>query len=237
MAIAPELTQRLTNYGLDEHARVLLQQLRPLVEPLVGPAIDQVIAGAMNLPEVVDLWQRPGAEMRRIEIKQFRTLLAAEFDAAYLAQCHATTEEETALGFESRARINCGAVLMHAASDMISRQFWRGGIERTAVLSRAIMFDLTTTSSHYLQIIEGAKKNRRKKINEAIAVFSSSIGGVLESIKATSGSLTKASGAMENAASETGRRLQLASEAMTQTRDNVQSAAFASDHMANPCST
>jgi methyl-accepting chemotaxis protein len=38
---------------------------------------------------------------------------------------------------------------------------------------------------------------------------------------------------MENAAFETARRLQLASEAMAQTRDNVQSAASASDHMAN----
>jgi methyl-accepting chemotaxis protein len=233
LAIAPELTQRLTNYALDEHARVLLRQLSPLVEPLIGPAIDQVIAGAVKLPEVADLWQRHGAEMRRIEIEQFRALLAAEFDAAYLTRCHATTEEETALGFESRARINCGALLMRAASDMIARQFWRSGIERTAVLSRAIMFDLTTTSSYYLQIIEGAKKNRRKKINEAIAAFSNSIGGVLDSIKATSGSLTKASGAMENAALEAARRLQLASEAMAQTRDNVQSAAIASDHMAN----
>jgi methyl-accepting chemotaxis protein len=56
---------------------------------------------------------------------------------------------------------------------------------------------------------------------------------VLDSIKATSGSLTKASGAMENAAMEAARRLQLAAEAMAQTRDNVQSAASASDHMAN----
>jgi len=233
LAVAPELTQRLTNYDLDERARVLLRQLRPLVEPLIGPAIDQVIAGAVKLPEVADLWQRHGAEMRRIEIEQFRSLLAAEFDAAYLARCRATTEEETALGFESRARINCGAILMRRASDMIARQYWRGGIERASVLSRAMMFDLATTSSYYLQIMEGAKKNRRKKINDAIAAFSNSIGGVLDSIKATSGSLTKASGAMENAALEAARRLQLASEAMAQTRDDVRSAASASDHMAN----
>jgi hypothetical protein len=77
LAIAPELTQRLTNYALDEHARVLLRRLSPLVEPLIGPAIDQVIAGAVKLPEVADLWQCHGAEMRRIEIEQFRTLLAA----------------------------------------------------------------------------------------------------------------------------------------------------------------
>jgi hypothetical protein len=92
LAIAPELTQRLTNYALDEHARVLLRQLGPLVEPLLGPTVDRVIAGAVKLPEVAELWQRHGAEMRSIEIEQFRTLLAAEFDAAYLARCHATTE-------------------------------------------------------------------------------------------------------------------------------------------------
>ncbi len=233
MAIAPELTQRLTNYGLDEHARLLLRQLGPVVKPLIGPAIDQVIAGAVKLPEVAELWQRHGTAIRRIEVEQFGTLLAAEFDAAYLVRCHATVEEQTALGFESRARINCGALLMRAASEMIARQFWRGSVECASVLSRAIMFDLTTTSTYSLQIAEGAKRNRRKKINEAIATFSNSIGGVLDSIKATSSSLTKASGAMENAASEAAQRLQLASQAMVQTRDNVQSAAFASDHMAN----
>jgi methyl-accepting chemotaxis protein len=233
LAIAPELTQRLINYGLDDEARDVLRHLRPLVEPLIGPAFDEVISGALKLPHVADVWRRHGCDMRVIEIEQFKMLLAAEFDNEYLACCLSTTEKETALGFESRARVNCGAVLMRRASEVIARQFWRGGVERTAILSRAIMFDLTTTSSYHLKIVENAEKVRRKKIDDAIAEFSTSIAGVLDTIKATSASLTTASGAVENTASEGVRRLQLASQATTDTNNNVQSAASASEHIAS----
>src|ERR1041385_7955406 len=229
---APELAQRLTNFGLDDHARMLLRRLTPLVEPLIGPAFEQVITGAVKLPHVADLWRRHGLEMRRIETEQFRALLRAEFDEAYLERCRATVDEETALGFESRARVNCGVMLVRKASQVIAKKFWQGGIERITVLSQAISFDLSTTSTYYLQIIENANETRRRSIDEAIAAFSNSIGGVLESIKATSNSLTRASEAIERAASDSAQRLRLASEAMAQTDDDVHSAASASDHMA-----
>jgi methyl-accepting chemotaxis protein len=224
--------QRLTNYGLDEHARVLLRQLAPLIEPIIGPMIDAVTAGAMKMPRVGDLWRRHGAEMCRIETAQFTALLRAEFDTGYLEQCRATVEQETALGFEGRARLTCGAVLMRLAAPAIARQSWRGGAERTAVLSQAILFDLTTTSTYKLQSVESAGRIRRKKIEEAIAAFSTSIAGVLDSIKATSGSLISASATMESTACDVERRLRLASEATAQTRDNVHLAAAASDQMA-----
>jgi methyl-accepting chemotaxis protein len=232
LPIAPELAQRLTNFGLDEHARVLLRRLASLIEPIVGPAIDQAIAGAMKIPGIGELWRRHGAEMRRIEVEQFTALLNAKFDDGYLEQCRATVDQETALGFESRARITCGAALARLASRVIAKQSWRGGVERAAVLSQAIMFDLITTSTYNLQIDESAEIVRRKKIDEAIAAFSTSIGGVLDSIKATSGSLISASSAMESTAADVVRRLRLSSEATAQTSDNVHSAASASDQMA-----
>jgi methyl-accepting chemotaxis protein len=211
---------------------MLLRQLAHVVEPLIGPAIEQVVAGAVMLPHVADLWRRHGLEMRRIENEQFKALLRAEFDRAYLERCRATVNEETALGFESRARVNCGVMVIRKASEAIANRFWRGGIERLTVLSQATSFDLSTTSTYYLQIVDHANEKRRRTIDEAIATFSSSIDGVLESIQATSGSLTRASAAIESTVSDATRRLQLASEATAQTSDNVHSAASASDHMA-----
>src|SRR5438105_15557000 len=110
--IAPELVQRLANYALDEPARRLVRSLAPLVEPQLHAAIDQVLAGAVKLPHVAELWTKHGDDMRRIEIAQYRALMAAEFDARYLDTCRSTIEQETALGFESRARINCGAAVL-----------------------------------------------------------------------------------------------------------------------------
>jgi methyl-accepting chemotaxis protein len=233
LSIAPELSQRLINYGLDEHARMVLRQLAPLVEPLIGPAMGDVIAGTVKLPHVADIWRRHGSEMRRIETEQFKTLLRAEFDDAYLERCRTTVNEETALGFESRARVNCGVTLLRKASKVIAKEFWRGGVERLTILSQAISFDLTTTSTYSLQILHNSNETRRRVIDEAIAAFSSSIGGVLNSIKATSGALTQASAAIERTASDAVGRLQVASKATAQTRDNVHSAASASEQLAH----
>src|SRR4051812_17709294 len=153
---------------------MLLRQLGPLVEPLIGPAMDRVISGTSKLPHVADLWRRHGTELRRIETEQFKTLLQAEFDEAYLQRCRATAMEETALGFESRARVNCGVMLIRMASQAIAKRFWSGGIERVTLLSQANSFDLATTSTYHLQIIEDTNSIRRRTIDEAITAFSRS---------------------------------------------------------------
>jgi hypothetical protein len=78
LPVAPELAQRLQNYRIDERARDRLRRLAPIVEPVLGPAIDQVIAGAAKLSRVTELWQRHGADIRRVEMAQFQALLRAE---------------------------------------------------------------------------------------------------------------------------------------------------------------
>ena len=170
-AIAPELAQRLDNYALDERARRVLRNLGPLIEPQLEPALDEVIAGAVKLPHVAELWTRHGADMRRIELAQYRTLLKGEFDARYLESCRSTIEQETALGFESRARVNCGSALLRHAFRALAREHrfrLSAFTECTQVLSQAVMFDIATTSTFYLQIVEKAAQARRRVIDEPL---------------------------------------------------------------------
>src|SRR5262245_54977763 len=116
-AVDPELIARLANYELDDRARLSLREMRPLVESELGSALDEVITGAARLVQVADIYRRHGDEIREIELIQFRALLSADFDARYLETCRTTVDKETALGFEGRARLNCGAaVLRHAIS-------------------------------------------------------------------------------------------------------------------------
>jgi methyl-accepting chemotaxis protein len=220
--IAPELVQRLLNYGLDESARALLRSIAPVIEPVLGPALDQVIAGAVKLPHVADVWQRHGSDIRRMEIAQFQTLLKAEFDAGYLEHCRRTIEQQIALGFESRARINCGAVIIKVASATIARKFrFSRAAERTAILSQAISFDLATTTTYYLQALENCAVSRRIAIDAAIADFNNAIGGVLDTVKKTSNSLTVTSAGMQQVTDETTQRLKSAIDASAQTNQSV----------------
>ena len=222
--VAPELAARLANYVLDERARLLLRDIAATVDPQIDRAIDQVIAGAANLPQVAALYRKHGNDIRRMEAVQFRALLTAAFDASYLEQCRITIEQETKLGFEGRARINCGAAVFRCAVEALTRQhrFSPTALaERVRVLSQAIFFDLATTSTFHLQLVERAASARRQTIDEAIADFDSAIGEVIVAIKDTSGSLTDTSATMQQVAGDTLRRMASASSASSETAQSV----------------
>ena len=64
--------------------------------------------------------------------------------AAQVGRSRRTIERETALGFESRARMNCGAALLRAAIPALRRRyrFAPGAFaERASVLSQALFFE------------------------------------------------------------------------------------------------
>ena len=90
---------------------------------------------------------------------QFQELLKAEFGPHYLNCCRNTIEQETALGFEGRARMNSAAAVLRTAIAVLRRKhrFSPGTLaDRINVLSQAIFFDLATTSTFYLQRVREA---------------------------------------------------------------------------------
>src|SRR5262249_7262277 len=116
------------------------------------------------------LWRQHGAEVRRLEIVQYKALLRAEFDPDYYATCRATVDAETGFGFEGGARVNVAASFVQMATQAIARKHWFRGAERTAVLSQAVMFDLATTAGLYVQAREQAggdapRRHRRSHQN------------------------------------------------------------------------
>jgi methyl-accepting chemotaxis protein len=233
LPVAPDLVQRLLNYGLDERARLLLREAAPLIEPLIGPAIDEVIVGARKLPHVAEVWGRHGAEVARIEVTQLQTLLTGEFDERYLETCRATTERETALGFEGRARMNCAGVLIKNASQAIARRHRFGGArERITIVSQALMFDIATTATFFLMATEGIERRRREAIDHAIADFNQAIEGVLHSITETSNSLTSTSAAMHQVTGATVQGLKSASASSAETSHKVELTVTAAGELA-----
>jgi hypothetical protein len=66
--VSPELAARLANYNIDDRARAVLQELAPVLEPHLGAALDEVIAGAARLQQVAELYKKHSGEFRRIEI-------------------------------------------------------------------------------------------------------------------------------------------------------------------------
>ncbi len=236
LPVAPEIAARLNNYRIDERARVMLRDMAALLEPILGPAVDQVIAGAASLPQVAEIYKRHGGDIRRIEIEQYRALLSADFDDDYLARCVRTVEQETALGFEGRARMNCGAALLRTSIEVLTRKHRfapRMLLDRIDVLSQAIFFDLATTSTAYLRLVERRNSARRDSIDKAIGEFDGAIGEVIAAIKEASGSLTATSSTMQQLTDGTLQRMDSAAAASTETAQSVDVTVAATEELAH----
>jgi methyl-accepting chemotaxis protein len=232
--VAPELAARLANYTLDESARLVLREIAPLVDAGLSSALDQVIAGAANLPKVRAVYAQHSADIKRIELAQFRAMLRGDFDTRYLECCEKTVEEETALGFEGRARINAGAAVFRVAVVALAEKhrFSPAALaERARVLSQAIFFDIANTSTIFLQRVEQATSTRRKEIDEAIGEFDGAIGGVIEAIKEASGLLTETASTMQEVTEDTQRRMKLASAASEETTQGVNQTVAATEEL------
>jgi methyl-accepting chemotaxis protein len=222
--VAPELAARLANYNIDDRARAILRELAPLLEPHLGAAVDQVITGAARLHQVAEIYQKHGAAFQRIEIGQFQELLRGEFGSHYLNCCRNTIDQESALGFEGRARMNSAAAVLRMAVAVLQRQhrFSSGRLaDRINVLSQAIFFDLATTSTFYLQRVRAAASARRQVIDQAIGEFDGAIGGVIVALKEATGSLTATASTVQRVTEDTLRRMASASSASSETSQSV----------------
>jgi methyl-accepting chemotaxis protein len=234
--VAPEIAARLANYRIDDRARVLLREIRPLLDPHIGSAIDEVIAGAARLVQVAEIYKLHSGEFRRIEIAQYRELLKADFGADYLNCCRSTIERESSLGFEGRARMNSAAAVIRTAIPVLQRQYRLSPArfaERLNVFSQALFFDLATTSTFYLQRVRDAASARRQIIDEAISEFDSAIGGVIDAIKEASGSLTATSAMVQQVTDDTLQRMAAASSASAETSQSVDLTVAATEELSN----
>jgi methyl-accepting chemotaxis protein len=234
--VAPELAARLANYTIDDHARRLLREIAPLVEPHLGKAIDEVIAGAARLVQVAETYRVHSDDFRRIEMAQMQELLRAEFGPRYLDRCQRTIEQETTLGFEGRARMNSAAAVLRTAIAVLKRRYrFRPArlAERINTLSQAMFFDLATTSTFYLQRVRDAASTRRQVIDEAIADFDGAIGGVIEALKEATGSLTVTSATVRQVTDDTLRRMASVSSASAETTESVELTVAATEELSS----
>jgi methyl-accepting chemotaxis protein len=234
--VSPELAARLANYTIDDRVREVLNRLRPVLEPHVDTAVNEVVAGAERLAQVADTYRTHGNDFQRIESAQFSELLKAEFGDAYLERCRSTIEQEATLGFEGRARMNSAAAVLRTWIVVLKRKnrFNTAKFaEEMHVLSQAVFFDLATTSTFYLQRVRAANSARRQTIDDAIGDFDSAIGGVISALKEATGSLSTTSSTVQNVTEDTQRRMASASHASTETSQSVDLTVAATEELSS----
>jgi methyl-accepting chemotaxis protein len=231
-----EFAPRLEAYGLDEDARRRLKQFWPLIEPHLPEALDNFIASASKMPQIAHIYAKHGPLIREVELKHFRVLLQGDFDDAYAERCRQSAEQHVLVGAEARIRLNSGNYVLRKAIDILSRTYWFSAATTAAytkVVAQTILFDAAITSTMHIHLVAAAQEAKRKQIDEAIADFAGTIGGVVDAINEVSTSLATTSVGLQEAANETLGRTASASKALGATGESVDIAVPATEELSS----
>jgi methyl-accepting chemotaxis protein len=211
---------RRSFYEIDEQVIFLLADTWPIVEPIVGGAIDKVVDKIVALPYTQKTAASHADFVKKLEIAHFRILLGGNLDHHCAESCRKTVEKEAALGVDARIRSSAGHFVLKAALKALARKYRFSPAqvaERAAVLSQVISFDIANAMTLHRAAAEHAAQLRRGAIDAAIADFDAAIGAVIEAIKEASVSLTLTSSTLKQVAEETLSRMASASSASTET--------------------
>jgi methyl-accepting chemotaxis protein len=232
--LPPEFVPRLVSYGLDERTRRVLRETWPLIEPVLDSVLDELLASAARLPHVAAIYAQHGREIRAIELAHLRALLSGNFDTEYHDICRHTVERTTSFGLEARGRVLAGAMLLARMLDVVAARHRFSGpavAERLKAVTRAVLFDIATSSTLALRAKERAAEARRQEVDDAIREFDGTIGAVIEAINESSGSLTENSAMMQRIADDTLKRMGLVSSASEETTQSVDLAVLATGEL------
>ena len=234
--LPPEFAPRLVSYGLDEGARQILRDTWPLIEPAFHSILDELLKNASHLPHVAAIYARHGNEYRDVETAHIRALMRGHFDVEYHESCRRTVERTTSFGLEGRGRVLVATLFLSRALGILAaRHRFSGGAvaKRCNILTRAILFDVATTSTLALRAKEQVAEARRHEVDEAIREFDGTIGDVIDAINELSGSLSANSAMMQRITDDTLSRMGLASSASDETTQSVDLAVAATDELSD----
>ncbi|MCC6946620.1 MAG: hypothetical protein IT539_02535 [Bradyrhizobiaceae bacterium] len=224
---------RLALYQLDERARRIVREVRPVILPVLDQAIDRWIVASDKLP-VADMIARHRGKIRALEIGHFEILLNGNLDHDYAESCGNMVREEAAFGLDGRVRSSVGNFVLRAAFDALIRKhrFSRARLaERAKIVSQFIAFDVANAMSLHRAESEQAAQVRREEIDGAIADFNVAIGEVIEAIKEASMTLTANCATLQQVADHTLSRMASATTAAGETTHRMEVTAAATEEI------
>ncbi len=225
---------RLRLFGLDERARVVLQEIWPVVAPHLDEAIDRILDAMARVPQVASTVAAHGNLIRKLETRHFQALLGGKLDHDYAELCGKTVEQEAALGLDGRMRVSAGNFVLQAGLAALSRNHWfsSGNLAQSVlVLSQTMAFDVSNAITLHMEAEASAMGARRRVRDEAIADFAGAIGGVVDAIKEASASLTTTCATLKQSAGDTLARMGVASSAASETTQRVEIAGHATEEL------
>jgi methyl-accepting chemotaxis protein len=161
-------------------------------------------------------------------------LASGDLDTKYFASCRKTVKEEIALGIDARFRCTLGNYLLRVVVDVLSRKYVfspKKCAKYAKLISQVIAFDVANAMALHREAADMGRRNRREKIDAAIADFGGAINEALAAIENASSSLIATCKTMHELANETLTRMSIATSAANETAQRVKVTDEATEHL------
>ena len=215
---------RLAIYDLDDRAQRIIAEIWPIIAPHLERAVEENIAATIKMAFVGTIVAQNTDLLKNLELAHYRALLVGKPDRHYAELCRDTVEQEAAIGLDARMRSIAGSFVLKAALDALARKYRFSParlVECTKIISRVICFDIASAITLHLEAAELRRRNRREKIDAAIADLGTAIDEALDAIENTSLSLATTCTNMSGLADETLNRMTIAAAAANETAQRV----------------
>lgn len=223
-ATIPGVEARHQLFGLDAHALDEVKRVGARIAPQLEQVLNRALDGLASLPGVAQVVQEHRQAIGQLEILHLRALVSGDIGESYFGSCRTTVAQETALGLDASFRSILGNYLLKAAVDVVARtyRFSPGRYTKyTKSISQVIAFDVANATALHRESAEHRRRNRRAKIDAAIADFGSAIDEALNAIENTTTSLTNTCKSMCELANETLNRITTVTTAADETARRV----------------
>jgi methyl-accepting chemotaxis protein len=220
----PGIEPRYALFGLDANTRSEVKAIWPTIAPYVEQAWGPMLAAVANLPNVSQVVEKNSSVLRELELSHLKTLATGDLGAEYIVSCRRTVEHESAIGLDAQFRGTAGNYLFRVAADALARKykFAPAKIAKcTKLISQVIAFDVANAMALHREATERRRRNRREKIDAAIADFGAAIDEALDAIESGSRALHATCQSMSELANETLNQMTAAAIAANETAERV----------------
>ncbi|HET7882254.1 MAG TPA: globin-coupled sensor protein [Acetobacteraceae bacterium] len=233
MSMQLNLADRLAAMSIDDEARSILRELRPLVAQHIDAAIDAAYAQILKFPEVSKIYQNVDLAAAKRSQKQhwMEDIFSGAFTEAQLAHAIEIGEQRHRAGLSLRWYFAFWSVVLAYVTERVVAAYRRHPARlprMLAAINKAVMHDLETFTAIWLHAAEGEAANQ---LNNQADNFEQEVSALVRTVSGSVNKLQGTAHTMSSTAEQTAAQAKAALNAGEQVGGNAHAVAAATEEL------
>ena len=232
-------TERVRFYRIDDEAKSVLREFRPIVDKALPELLKGFYDHLRRWPAIAKAFKNEAsfAHARTAQAEHWRRLLQANFDQAYLDSVHKIGKAHADLEVDPTVYVGGYAYVLAELNRLAVAQAGSGWGAKARLaklpallgaISKAVLLDIDLSVEIYHGAIEA--QATAHVVDEA-AAFNGAVGSVVTGLARAAGDLQSSAKQMSSAAERSSQRALSVSRASDQATDNVNTVAAAAEEL------